>query len=944
MKKIIALLLVFAGLLNIPAVSLAEENEKTAVDYSKYIRFVQSVGIMPDDVIEVNKTVTRGQFADYVNNILFNSGEESKAETWFEGIFEEENYDQLIIPSGNAGYFDDVAESHMYYDSVRRVKEYLVMNGTGNRTFAPDREITFGEVAIATVRMLGYEVMSQNSTHASVALDLGVFEGLTFEEKRVIKMGELARVFYNISDIELMGIGVEDGTVNYGVENDLTLLEKFMSIYRKKGQITKNPYASIDGSHGVGDGKIEIDYRVYDFGEAEYAIDYIGREVEYWYFEDEDSVRPELILAELTDKDEVLKVSAENVYGFSDYTFSYEENGKIKRENVLPGSVVIYNGVNKQEYLAEDFDFENGDITLIKPKTSKDYNIIIVNNYVTCFVTDVNEKDNKIYAKNTPDSAVMSINTFAGTEDAYKVRVFDVNGVRASVDSVSAGKVYDIAKNGDVVKMIISEKASKNILIKSIGVDDEEIIVTDAENNVYNFLPSLYNSLGYRKPKINEAYTVYFNTFGEIAWIENYDDASDNRIFYVLKSVDSDEENRAYIKLLNSKGKISMYQVAENVALNKADGTKLKLREGVSFSGVMESYTGAAVIEFDENNIVKSITLPMSVNAERSNRFGMFLKNEKAICCGLGSEKFFENAMLSSDIVIYNVDETAVNEEDRFTVVNSSRFVDGSGYDIIAYNFNSESVVADCIVVKGKVKSTVDNSSATMYIINKIETSVDDEDNVVTRLKCDAISSTKNIEKIDLICEEGKEATAVTFFNEKKEIELKKGDIIYCELDENVIKNAKLVYRIFASDGESKLYGTSGSYTPADGDNTNPYVITESRTLQTSNINQLRNGRFRFFAGNAKSIEANRYLTYTSEPLRDGKYDKTKSNNRYLTETVVLPSKYVVVEVSGKNITVKNASLSDIKTFDNAGTGFSELFLLTRYAVVRQLVVVNYIN
>ena len=151
MKKIIALLLVFAGLLNIPAVSLAEENEETAVDYSKYIRFVQSVGIMPDDVIEVNKTVTRGQFADYVNNILFESGETSKAEAWFEDVFEDENYNQLIIPSGSAGYFDDVAESHMYYDSVRRVKEYLVMNGTGNRTFAPDREITFGEVAIATV-------------------------------------------------------------------------------------------------------------------------------------------------------------------------------------------------------------------------------------------------------------------------------------------------------------------------------------------------------------------------------------------------------------------------------------------------------------------------------------------------------------------------------------------------------------------------------------------------------------------------------------------------------------------------------------------------------------------------------------------------------------------------------------------------------------------------
>ena len=41
---------------------------------------------------------------------------------------------------------------------------------------------------------------------------------------------------------------------------------------------------------------------------------------------------------------------------------------------------------------------------------------------------------------------------------------------------------------------------------------------------------------------------------------------------------------------------------------------------------------------------------------------------------------------------------------------------------------------------------------------------------MVTRLKCDAISATKNIEKTDLIYEEGKSATAVTFFDEEKEI------------------------------------------------------------------------------------------------------------------------------------------------------------------------------
>ena len=45
-----------------------------------------------------------------------------------------------------------------------------------------------------------------------------------------------------------------------------------------------------------------------------------------------------------------------------------------------------------------------------------------------------------------------------------------------------------------------------------------------------------------------------------------------------------------------------MYPVAENAVLNKTDGTKIKLKEGISFSSVMDFYAGAAVIEFDEND------------------------------------------------------------------------------------------------------------------------------------------------------------------------------------------------------------------------------------------------------------------------------------------------------------------------------------------------------
>ena len=75
MKKIMTLLLAFISLMNISISAGAEENKGELVDCSKYIRFVQSVGIITDESVESDKTVTRGQFADFVNNILFGSGE-----------------------------------------------------------------------------------------------------------------------------------------------------------------------------------------------------------------------------------------------------------------------------------------------------------------------------------------------------------------------------------------------------------------------------------------------------------------------------------------------------------------------------------------------------------------------------------------------------------------------------------------------------------------------------------------------------------------------------------------------------------------------------------------------------------------------------------------------------------------------------------------------------
>lgn len=945
MKKLTAFLL--SALILVTSVTaypvFAEDN-----DYTYYLNFVQKLGII-DDITSPEKIITRGEFAEALCNIVFPGISSGKANEFAEGIFKEENYDTLLYPPKDVGPYDDVSIADTYYVPILKLKELLVMIGTGEREFSPDMQITYNQAATVIVKLLGYSVMVKDNNYITKAAALGVFDGLKYSPEKYITLNEVARILYNCFDIDMMTAELTNSSEATYVQNKgMTLYSEYMSVYKEKGQLEKNPFTSIYGDTDISEGEVVISnvkYKAEDYYEF---YDYIGREVEIYYKNDEEDDSNTILWGYLTGKDEAITVKAEDVVSFENYVLKYSIGNRQLQKSVASHAVLIYNGIYKPSYTPEDFKFENGDVTIVKAKGSSSYNIIIVNNYKSMRVTACDASEKIIYAQQYDNNTTKKISLNDSAIESWRVQYFSADGGRAQFSDLSVGVIADIIENDGYIKIIISNDKILNMCINSIDIGDViEYTYNDGEKiEMSEAYYRLMEAAG-TAPAINKVYNAYLNSFGRIAYLESVNAPSEKGFVYITKVI-KDEEQLAYgfLRYVNESGNVVTSEIKEKAKITMKDGTSFTIKDYDSISRLVDSsgsaYVGIAQIEKNEEGLITKINLPAEASKDRDNVFGVMVEEQTKMWCGVQNEKYFENIMLASDAIIFNVDDSK-SAEKKYKILNTSQLTDAQSYTVSAYNFDSDSSVADCILVNGQSSPSVENAVMKMYIIDKVYSGYYDGE-TVNMAKAYEIAANAAVKETTLMCEAENDCliAAETFFDTNAAVKLKKGDIIYAEFDDAYLSRAVLVYRIFTEEGENHLYATSGVYDPENGSAVNPYKLSNLGKLDMTNITSIRQSGIRFFGGSIYNLESDKYLTYTSQPISNGaKYDKRKSDSRYMTETVLLPQKYVEVEVDGDYIHVKDASAEDIISYQSAGNNCSELFISTNSSVVRQLVIIN---
>jgi S-layer homology domain len=159
---------------------------KEAIDYVSEVGYMQGngKGFAPDE------NMTRAEAAQLFTNI-FGIADESLTED-----------------------FSDVSEKDWFHDAVAAVLEHEIMNGMGNGKFAPESNLTRGQLAAIVVRAYGFEV--EESEHSfsdieghmfeeeiSILASLGLVNGVggdKFAPDANVTRAQMAQIIYNIDN------------------------------------------------------------------------------------------------------------------------------------------------------------------------------------------------------------------------------------------------------------------------------------------------------------------------------------------------------------------------------------------------------------------------------------------------------------------------------------------------------------------------------------------------------------------------------------------------------------------------------------------------------------------------------------------------------------------------------------------------------------------------
>ncbi len=931
MKRIICLTLTILFLLSLSAYAS-----------NSYSDFATGMGFMEkaDDA-----QVTRGQFAEVLCKALgINLGTDADVATdWYNGLFTEDNTDTVVDNSGFSQKFLDVPSTHTYYEAITKISDLGLMIGTAENMFDPDSVILEQEAVKVLVTITGNSYFANTKGgypygYNLVAATNGMFEGCTYKGDSPLTEETLAVFLFNTLNMDLTVNNFEYGKVVFSVAEGQNILKRSHNISFDEGRVTANEFTALYSMPEAGEDKVIINGVKYGIKDASYVRDFIGYDIEFYYNAEDNEIK----YAYIDSSCEIERFNSFEIEKFKDYRLYYyidEEKSDTDYIDLSRNLNVIYNGTYMKEYTDDVFKFPFGDVTVIKSQLESQYDTVVINDYEPYYLTDVKSDKTGIYASKVTESNAQFFDL-----SRVKINCYDGENKPVSLESLKAGTLVEIAKGDDCAIIKAASKKLEGVTIKAIEFDEKITFITP-DGETYTAYDIWYNASKF-KPVAGGSYSLYVNSFGYVCKIDRTTGelTADYHLYLNAEYGSRGGLNDKNIKLkaVNNKGAVVVYDINENVRVYKGNsiikGKNAKeLYDKLTASGVLVENTAFLVTLSEEGKVTK-LEFPSSDDV-RKNMLGVMSSGD-SVAYLTSPENMFENrTVISQAKVVFRINNKATDENKKYATVTSSEFADGNTYKMIAYNRNSDSVLAECVIVYADEASvSISQYTNKIYIVEKVLSQVNEEGESISTLNGYAVSRDSNsLEQVVLPSSADNEfATVKDFFGNT--YTLKKGDVVLVRTFNGMADDVYLVYRsqdLNNNGSLGDLVGTSNVF-DAPNVNTNPYGVTNQLAAQSNNMNKYRSGSTRFFAGYVTDIENSRYISYTNYLANA---EKDLKDSKYLTETTVLPNNIVVIE--SKPFTVRTGTYADIKTYKNYGDECSRILINTDSGRVRQLLIFN---
>lgn len=939
--------------------------------YKAEIDFVTQLGIMSKDEegnFNAEAEVTRAQLASILS-VLFRLGEENDEERWYSAFYKSDDNDVVKHPpTVKEDRFADVDSEHPAARDIEAVVGIGLMSGVSENAFEPDRAVSLSEVAAVFIKALGYKVKADlyggyPTGYITVANQLKLFKGLSLPTNHIVKAGEMAKIIVNSTDVELLQIMNVGDDVGYKTYKGETLLTKVMGLEKSSGLITDNGITSLTGKSNLRKNQVKIENTIYALSEkALYVKSFIGRHVDFYYTNSEGEDIHNIVYAALSGDDDAITFDIQDFVSLSVGSLEYMEKDDIRSVSLHSVPYMIFNGLAIKSFDQNHFNFDNGDVTLVSSNGSNQYDIIIVNGYRTWVVGEVDSKNYRVYNKAanrnaSPDDLVFSADP---KDEEIDVTILDSSLESAKFEDIKKGSILDVSRNGNVVRAIISTKKVAAFKVNEISDDAEgRVIIGDKEQ--YKISNDYLNFSGSIDIQIGNTYTVYLNNFGKVGWME-LEAVTDLVPAYLLKAARAGNGISAKIqlKLLTNKGTIVVMDTADKITLEDQDGNKNTYDNHDSrLTGTITRYSGIIRYKLNNNKEVSYLELPLTTNVDSrgEGRLAMYQAISGVASVYISpAQQFGGKVQINDNTLIFLVNPLEPDENRKCKIIQRASLIDRREYLGTAYNTMADSPYAEFVVLETDSTDVSLNraTNKTYVVVTNVVKSINFDGEQGTKVYGFQITSNSAASYVELFSRDDKvdqygvkcsafeiAGDGVASGNTYK---VEKGDIIRYYAEHDNVEQVEIMYKAsaenpaFPNGHKGNLAGTSGCLDNTTG-KTNPFVINSHQDLMKAEQEYFNEGELRMIYGSIYAIYPNNILKYTTQDLSIASYDPNDS--RFLTESIKIPNVFVTITYKNGNVEAGLGSISDIRTYKDAGKDCSRIIVQTRSGRIERVFVIN---
>lgn len=904
MKRLLAILLCIIQFSGFVYVKAEVVGENTSV-HAKALTALGIIDELDEKAFSVNAPITRKDFVRIISGLV--------------------NYKNEGEETSDSVYYRDVSGMEEIAQRVDYLTDIGFVSGYGDGLFHPEKEVKTVDVIVVLAKILGYDTMAKHyggypAGYVKALRDSGVKFTLGSNDQTATG-AQVTELVYQVLD-EKMLLSHMNGEV-YSDE-DVTILSTYHGIETDEGVVTAVEYFDEDKK-----GNIIINENVYEYLHRDIE-QWLGLDVKYFYNEDD-----RVIYLEKNKRNKITDLDAVQIENIEDGKFSYYTS-KISTRTVskkIGASVdYIYNGVRVKPQLGEDMNkyipMYEGNVRLIDNNSDDVIDYIIIMDYDTFIVNDLNSDDCVYYDKYTQrldkdGKLVMQEPLDLGSSDVRFAHITDaLTGVYLERSDITKGAVLSVAKSLDksVVHIIVSGNSVTGTVTEA-SYDDKgrRHIVIDAKDYI---ISKVYSDF---KGNIPTGITATFSlTSGNL--IADFDISSDYAYLIDAREYEADGEEGVYFRIYTPEGNFERVYAAKKMTINQYTNVE---REDIIErlkNGDTEVEPGVVIIEKNSEGMLRKI-YTKDAQAESEKRINLrscfstspqydanlsvFFNSDVGEIVNQNTKNIGGKLMFDDNTILFDIPESPKTaDESEFGASLMSSYAHFTYIrDIEVYNSDEKSLASDVIVRKSTgLVNIVENQEA--VLISKIDTTLDELGDVVTRVRGYRVGK-----PVTYIADSTDKLMAQRLSGKGEKVELGVGDIARFTFANNGRISASEILIDASREGSSKIMQNTG-----DAPNTS-YRFNHGFRLQKAKVYRKERG----------------HLVITRENLTDTENRPLLPSTYELMPTNAKTHCWLIDFSAGKK--VEEFNLLDLKDYLNYGTDCDEVYIYQRESAYDILII-----